>query len=113
MGEERRRFPRVPEPFSVQYRLSGDISSWCTAATVDLSACGIRMRVEEPIEHGTLLRLKVILPGLPEPMELRGLVIWTLVRDAGTIECGIEFADVTLKQQVIIDRMVGFLKKRV
>ena len=112
MGFDRRRFPRVPEAFRIQYRVAGDVSSWFSVSTVDLSACGVRFTHAEPLEPGVTLRFKITLPGFKEPLELRGLVVWCRTAFGDAMESGIEFMDVTMKQQIVIDRMVGFLSRR-
>ena len=114
MGAERRQFPRIPEPFSVQYRVSGEVGSWHTVTVINLSAGGLRFRsAEEPLATGAALQLKIILPGFRAQMSLSALVAWSQVLASGVTEVGVEFQHIDLKTQLMLDRLVGFLKKSV
>ena len=112
--QERRRFPRIPEAFIVRYRIFGELGgSWCAVTTVNLSAGGVRFRCVESLEVGTPLRVELKLPGIAEVMTLRGHVAWSQMHASGVMESGVEFLDVTIPQQRLIDQLVGFLKNRV
>ena len=112
--QDRRKFPRVLEAFSVRYRAAGELAgSWCSVTTSNLSAGGIRFRCVEPLEVGTPLRVELKLPGMAEVMTLRGHVAWSQMLASGVMESGVEFLDVTIPQQRLIDQLVGFLKNRV
>ena len=114
MRQERRRFPRVPESFSVQYRAAGELgATWCTVTTQNLSAGGIRFRSAEPLEVGALLLLKFTLPGAAQMLDFRAHVIWSHMQASGVTEVGVELLDVTLQQRALIDRLVAFLRNRV
>lgn len=113
MGQERRRFPRIPEPLGLQYRVQGELGgSWCTVTAVNVSAGGLRFRAAEPLELGVPLTLQMKVPGVAQPMLLRGLVAWRQMQASGVTEYGVEFMDITLPQQRLIDQLVGFLKNR-
>jgi PilZ domain-containing protein len=45
----------------------------------DLSRGGVRFLTPAPPEGGTLLRVALHIPGEPEPVRLRGSVVWRLV----------------------------------
>ena len=112
MTRERRRFPRVPESFHVQYRVFGDLGeSWRTVATLNLSAGGIRFRGADPLEAGAVVSLQLQLPGATQPMTLRGQVVWSQMQASGVTESGVEFVEVSLEQRALIDQVVGFLNK--
>ena len=114
MTRERRRFPRVPESFHVQYRVFGDLGElWHAVTALDLSAGGVRFRGAEPLEAGISVNLQVQLPGAAQPMTLRGQVVWSQMLASGVTENGVEFLDVNLEQRAFIDRVVSFLNKRV
>lgn len=114
MPPERRRFPRIPEPFEVQYRVFGDLAaSWNTVMTVNLSAGGVRFRSPETLEPGNALELKVQLAGFNQMLTLRGSVIWGRLQSPGVMEYGVQFVDVAMPQQIQIDRLVHFLRQRV
>ena len=113
MQRERRRFPRVAEPLEAQYRIDGDFtSSWKGMTVINLSAGGIRFRSPESISPGASLQLKIKLPGVPQPLELRGAAVWSAMQAPEVIETGVEFLDLTLKQQAQIDQLVSFLRTR-
>ncbi|MBI4342516.1 MAG: PilZ domain-containing protein [Candidatus Omnitrophica bacterium] len=113
MGEERRRFPRVPQSFAAQCRSLGGLSeSWRAVRTVDLSAVGMRVRSDEPFEFWTTLEIRIQVPSLREPLDLRGRVVWSRTPPSGMTEMGIEFVDLGPEQQEQIDELVQFLTDR-
>ena len=113
MERDRRRFPRVQEPLEAQYRVDGDFaSSWRGMSVLNISAGGIRFRTTEPITQGALLQFKIKLPGVPQPLELRGAAVWSAMQAPDVTETGVEFLDLTMKQQAQIDQMVSFLRTR-
>ena len=112
MRPDRRRFPRVPEAFRVQYRIFGDLEeSWHAVTTLNLSAGGIRFRGADPLEIGTPITLRVQLPGAAQPMTLRGQVVWSQMQASGVTESGVEFVDVRPEQRARIDQVVSFLDR--
>lgn len=113
-SSERREFPRAPEAFAVQYRVSGDIAaSWREAMTVNLSAGGLRFRGAESLEPGTPLELKIQITGFQQVLVFRGAVVWSRMQSPGAMEYGVRFLDLTTPQQAQIDRLVSFLRQRV
>ena len=111
MKQEHRRFPRAPESFSVRYRITGELAgSWASAAVVNFSAGGIRFRHPEPIDVGAALALQMRMPGIAEVLSVRGQAVWSQLQASGVVESGVEFMDVTIPQQRLIDQLVGFLK---
>ena len=112
MGE-RRQFPRVPEAFRLQYRMDGELASWVTVETRDLSASGLRFRTEAAMPLRAILRLRIELPGFREPVELKGHVVWSEMKSNGSSEHGVELVDVTERQRLAIDTLVGFLKRKI
>lgn len=112
MRKEQRRFPRVREPFVIQYRVAdGVTSSWRRVTVSNLSAGGVRFRcVEEPLDAGTPLTIQVTLPGSREPLTLKATVVWTQLQASGVTEVGAEFCGLDTEQQLMSDRLVGFLR---
>lgn len=111
MATERRHFHRVPQALEVHYRLSGEFaSSWHVATLINLSAGGLRLRTSEGFEALAQLELQLHLPGLREPLTLRGGVVWSNLQASGVVESGIEFMNVTPEQQLQIDEFVQFLR---
>lgn len=112
-GKERRQFPRVEQAFGAQVRTYGDLgATWSAVTAVNLSASGIRFRCEETIKPGTMLELQFQLPGISQPLSLRGVVVWSTLQASGVIETGVEFLDLHLPQQHQMDQLVRFLRKR-
>ncbi|MBI3321132.1 MAG: PilZ domain-containing protein [Candidatus Omnitrophica bacterium] len=111
MPHERRRFPRVPESFQVQYRVFGELDAcWMAATTVNISAGGIRFRGSDELDVGAPIEVKMPVPGIAQPLLVRGVVIWAEVQAPGVVEHGIQLSEVTLAQQAQIDRLVQFLR---
>lgn len=113
MGSERRRFPRAPQPLEVRYRVGEVESGWHVTTALNVSAGGVRFRSELVIEQGTKLEVRLVMPGLEEPLELLGLVVWSRLQTPEVQELGVEFLNVTPEQQVQIDQVVSFLSRRV
>ena len=111
---ERRRFPRTPESFTVKYRVPGGLAeTWSTVTTLNISAGGVRFRGPEPFGPGVTLTLQIRLPGLAQPLELRGQVVWSQMQASGVTEVGVEFLDVSEHDQRMVDQLIGFLRGRV
>ena len=113
MGEERRRFPRVRQPFKVQYRVGEVGGAWEAATAINISAVGVRLRSDQPIEQGSRLELQIQLPASREPLDVLGIVVWNRMQAPNVTEVGVEFLNLTLVQQTKIDHLVQFLSNRV
>ena len=112
MSRDQRKFPRLLQPFTVQYRVVKDLSaSWREVTTVNLSAGGMRLRCADAFDLQEILEIQVQLPNAHQPLRLRGRVVWTEMQAAGVTENGIEFMGVTPEQQVQIDNVVQFFSK--
>ena len=112
MGEERRKFDRVPGVFRAQCRRRRvSWEAWHDVLSINLSAGGIRFTVRELYEASDTLELTVELPGRPAPVTVHGQVAWSQAKDFGIMEYGIEFTDATIDQQIDIDALVQFLKR--
>ena len=111
MGHEQRRFDRIPQPFQVRCRrVNEPLKAWDLALTHDLSAAGMCVQSNERFDLGTLLDVRIELPNIPGVLSLQGRVVWKKASAVG--EYGIEFLEITPDQQVQIDELVQFLKKR-
>ena len=114
MTRERRYFSRIPHAFDASYRVVGELTaSWCAVMSINLSAGGMRVRIDEALEKGAILEVKLQLIGIRELLIVRGCVVWNQMQASGVTEVGIEFMDVKPEQQVQIDSLVEFLKKSV
>ena len=111
---ERRRFPRLPEAFSIKYRVSGELaSSWCEVATQNVSAGGVRFRVPELLGPGTTVALQIKFPGMAQPLHVKTQVVWSQLQASGVVEVGVQFLDVSERDQRMVDQLVSFLRGRV
>ena len=113
-GKERRRFPRIDQPFEARYRVLGDPdgAAWRAVTAVNLSASGIRFRGEESIDEGTTLDLDIHVPTFPQPLVLRGIVVWSAMQASGVVETGVDFMDLGTMQQAQVDQFVQFLRRQ-
>jgi len=113
MGEERRKFERVPGSFKAQCRRRRvSWEDWQEVLSIDLSAAGIRFTVHERYESADELELQVELPGRASPIMVHGRAAWSRAKASGVGEYGIEFTDATVDQEEDIDALVQFLKRR-
>jgi len=73
-GSDRRSTERLNVSLEVKYYANGFTSE---ATSVDISAKGIRLLLDERIEAGTHLRLEIKLPGESHLLRTAGAVVWT------------------------------------
>ncbi len=112
MSQDKRKFYRTHQPISAQYRVTGDFTAgWHNVRTMNFSAGGVRFKSAAPLEIGVLLDFHVEVPGLKEPLNVKGRVVWSQVQAAGVTENGVEFLDVGPDQQFQLDALVQFFKK--
>ena len=113
MGQEQRRFERIPVSFNVQCRRSGALAeSWQQVATIDFSAGGLGFQSDEPFEVGETLDVRIHLESFPEPLAIRGCIVRTYPLPVGARGCALEFLEMTPDQQARLDELVQFLRKR-
>lgn len=111
-SEQRRRFDRVPEAFSVRCRSAGALQDpWRDAVTLDLSAGGISLQIQQLFDPQDRVEVELRLPGVLSELILTGRVVRITVHPGGVTEAAVEFLDVTPDQQAKIDDLVQFLKK--
>ncbi len=93
-AQETRQIPRVPRaPLSmeVQFPSQGSVAK---ALTKDVSTGGLALATDRPLPVGSVLNLTVKVPGWPEPLSVKGQVMWV---KAGTM--GISFQELGPKDQ--------------
>jgi hypothetical protein len=73
----------------------------------------VRFRGGDSLEPGALVEFEINFPGLAQTLTLRGVVVWSSLQASGVTESGVEFRDVKLSEQTMIDRLVEFLRTRV
>lgn len=108
-GRDRRRFERVLVDVEVDY---GHDDTFLFAYITDISAMGIFIRTNNPEPAGTRMNLRFTPPGLDEPLELEGLVIWVNPyrpgdRDNLNPGMGVQFVDLEDWQ---LARLTDFVK---
>lgn len=92
MGEERRRFPRLP--ISVDIGAKHSNLPLIKAKTLDISVGGIRLFLPRQLPKGNVMELKM---NLPFPLVIaRGEVAWTKeveTEEGKSFQTGIELSD--------------------
>ena len=111
MGEERRGFARVPEPFQATYR-TNPYERWKELQTIDVSATGMYAASRIAIDPQTPIELQFKLPLSSGEIlfELKGIVL-SSQGGPGLTKVRIQFDDVAPDQQAMIDECVQFLLK--
>src|SRR5262245_29642310 len=91
-GSDRRRELRAPIELRVEYKR---VNTFFADYTKNISSGGTFIATEKPLDIGTEFVFALDLPGLTEPLRLRGRVMWTTkVEDsskANPAGMGIEF----------------------
>jgi len=72
--ENRRTGPRVALGISVAYRLGNTISA---AVTLNISSGGLAIRTTNPLDAGTVVKVRFRLPDSPKDIDADALVAWT------------------------------------
>ena len=112
MGSETRKFARVPLPLDAQCRRYNDIAqSWRPIGILDLSAVGMGFTIDEMVEIGEKVQLKIQLPTTTSSLEVFAQIRWQQSSGTAT-QVGIEFLDLTEEQQTALDGLVRFLDKQ-
>jgi c-di-GMP-binding flagellar brake protein YcgR len=93
---ERRKYTRLAAPVDVSYVLSGK-ERIRKSVTRDISAQGISFEAEDDgINIDSVLDMSISLPGTPNPVHAKGIVIWkerVSLRDGSPIKVGLELAE--------------------
>ena len=113
MEAAQRGFMRVPLPFRASCRHYGALEeTWHQVALLDLSAGGMSFTGEDLFEPDSSLEIKIQLPTDPGPLLLHGALRRRKALATNVVEYGVEFVQLTPDQQVKIDQLVQFLRKR-
>jgi type IV pilus assembly protein PilZ len=92
MEDEHRRNPRTPIELAVEYKR---LNTFFADYTKNISRGGTFIGTEKPLPVGTEFIFALGVPGMPEPLRLRGKVIWTTepheATKANPAGMGIEF----------------------
>ncbi len=95
----RRSGPRVVLGIPVAYRLGNTIAA---ALTLNISHGGLAIRTTNPLEAGTMIKLRFRLPGATKDVDAEGRVSWADRRSG----MGLQFTKVTPADQAVIDDFV-------
>lgn len=100
-GSERRRAPRFPVDFEVDYRAE---DTFLYAYISNVSEMGIFVRTDSPEPFGSQLVLRFKPPGFDHPLELQGRVMWiNRPREAPepgrSPGMGVQFVELTVGQR--------------
>lgn len=95
----RRSGPRVVLGIPVAYRLSNTIAA---ALTLNISHGGLAIRTTNPLDMGTILKVRFRLPGAGKDVDTEGRVAWADRRTG----MGLQFTKVAPAEQATIDDFV-------
>ena len=77
-GQDRRSHPRMPIALKVEYKR---LNSFFADYTKNISRGGTFIRTKNPLAIGTEFMFHLTVPGLAEPLALRGKVQWIVRED--------------------------------
>lgn len=86
---------------------------WWKVVTTDLSAGGAGFAGEGDYDVDNALEIKIQMPTMREPLVLRGRVARSRTMPTGTVECAVEFVDMSPHQRAELDELIEFLRKRI
>ena len=95
--EERRRFVRLSTLVKVEYAVIGKSSEELSSSTKNISLGGICLFLDDMVDMGTILELKMFIAQESLPINAMGKVVWIEEFGLGEedkrkhIEAGIEF----------------------
>ena len=98
--EERRRFVRLSTSVKVEYAVIGKYSEGVSSATKNISLGGICLFLDNIVDKGTILELKIFVLKEVNPIKAMGKVVWIeefVLGEADKrkhIEAGIEFTQI-------------------
>jgi uncharacterized protein (TIGR02266 family) len=98
---------RIPKALSLVFK---DRQTFVRAYTKDLSVGGLFIKTENPLPTGHQFQLKLQLPGLPEPMQIKCEVMWARQREGSTPQdppgMGVKFIEIAEKDHVFLKRYI-------
>ena len=90
---DRRKFIRLEIPIDVSYIMEND-NILRRTSTKNISAEGLRFTCDNSIKDGAVLEIKLNFSNLPNPIHIRGKVIWCKklsLEDGMPYDIGVEF----------------------
>jgi uncharacterized protein (TIGR02266 family) len=95
--------PRIQKSISLTYK---DKQAFVTACTGNISARGLFIRTDFPIDKGESFLLKLQLPDVAEPLHIQSQVVWSRRPgeevEKGPSGMGIRFLDVNTREDQIL-----------
>jgi len=112
---ERRKFVRLNVGCEVNYKvLNVEPPKFIKSKTKNISAGGICLIADEKLNPGTLLELNFHLPDKAITIRAKGRVAWVnpfkIANEKERFDCGIEFVEISPKDQKIINQYVFSFK---
>jgi type IV pilus assembly protein PilZ len=106
-GNDRRREFRAPIELRVEYKR---VNTFFADYTKNISRGGTFIGTERPLEIGTEFVFALDLPGLTEPLRLKGRVMWTTKTEdsskANPAGMGIEFQYANAEERAETEKIV-------
>jgi hypothetical protein len=99
--QEQRRFPRVPAEKTVLVKRIGDEASEALAKTRTVGGGGCMFVHDEPLGVGAAVELLISLPS--RVIKAQGRVVWETTTEAGHVEVGVEFLDISAKDRYALE----------
>ena len=105
---ERRKFRRIPVALKVSYRKEGEPKENSRESLAEnISEGGVLITSTDPIFISTILDLDISSPQLPEPIEIKGRVIWIQeINEGKAYELGVSFVKIADKDTLFIKRYI-------
>ncbi|MEJ2024675.1 MAG: TIGR02266 family protein [Deltaproteobacteria bacterium] len=96
---------RIPKALSLSFK---DRDAFIRAYTGNISAGGLFIKTENPLGPGRVFQLKLSLPGIEKPMQIKCEVVWARKREFSTPDkpsgMGVKFAEIAEKDYKLIER---------
>ena len=112
--DNQRQSPRISKPFMIRYRPMGaEPAGWLVSPLRDLSSGGARFISEHRFLAGDIFELQLLLPGAPQPLQMKARVAWVKTDNTTLSEVGVTFDPGDTGIQQMIDQVVTrFLSKQ-
>ena len=87
-GFDARCEPRIPKKLSLAYK---DKASFLKAYSKNISNGGLFVKTSNPLPKGTLINLRLQLPGLTEHLKIDCSVVWNNKKENNPVGMGLQF----------------------
>jgi len=110
------RFPqrdaRIPKTLAVTYQ---DGESFIKAYAKDISSGGLFISTDNPLKQGEKFHLKLQIPGLLDPMDIKCEVAWARKQEGDTSEAsigmGVKFFELTDENKELLQPYIKTIAK--